>query len=200
MAVLRIGQLDGAEVGPLGASRRWGKIIAARSDVDLGKPDGYAIVTPFVDWGSAAAVGPGQYAIYASRLGHASHVWLIGVDRHDEPRLIDPETIAAEVADAPLADAHKARAINSPLYAAAAYCWLHLDVNPVRIDPDRIATARHALAALTPAERRALLDEIDADPARDHGRRGRQYGHIRGDVLAALRDDDDAPAPSYRHR
>lgn len=190
MAVLRIGYLGDQELGPSGATRRWGKLINRQHHIDLTRPDGYAITAPFVDWGAAVAVGPGEFALSVHRIGHEQRIWLISVDPTDQPYEITAEEIAADLAEAVLPDEQRARALNSPLYAVAVYCWRHLPSQPVHNQSPRLEAARQALAALTPDERRIIAREFDLDVAPRYGPRS-----LAQAVRAALDGDrgDDPP-------
>lgn len=104
--------------------RQWAKRVDGPEHVDLKAKNGYSLTGPFVKWGQAVAMEPGQFLVVASEAGSAKHkaytYALITVGDDDQPRQVSKDEIDEAVAAAP--DEQKAKALNSRLYAFAVYC------------------------------------------------------------------------------
>jgi len=120
-------KVSGKDIGLIADSRfkRWGKTVRSVADVDLTKNNGYALVSPFLNWGSVEVMQPGQYVVLAAEVGtraHAKYQYaLCRVTESGLERVSDEEL--AVVKDNPeIPEEYRAKALASTLYTYALYC------------------------------------------------------------------------------
>ena len=157
--------------------KHWGKLAQTGAHVDLNQKNGYSLTGPFVRWGEAIALNPGEYVVAASETGsrryHGYDYALLTVDEAGGVVVVDPDEIGREATtDERLSERARANAKNSALYAIAAYLRLRLPLSaPAPAVPaasvERVAAAlaaleaaRVAVEALTTEERPQVLEAV----------------------------------------
>jgi len=120
-------KVSGKDIGLIADSRfkKWGKTVRSVADVDLTKTNGYALVSPFVSWGSQVVMQPGQFLVLAAEVGtQAHHDYKYALCRVTESGLerVDDEALVAMKANVDIPEEYRAKAMASPLYAYALYC------------------------------------------------------------------------------
>lgn len=154
--------------------KAWAKAIGKRSDLDLAAVNGYAIKSAFTNWGTSVALAPGQFVVLASETGsrarHDYQYALVGIDADDHPFVVDDATIAADLADATIPDAVRAKAANSKLYRIALYVARRFDAaaEAARTEERAPMTDQEfsiwcrMVKHMTPAQRATLAAELTA--------------------------------------
>lgn len=126
MSVLKLNsKLADCGIGSDSRFRRWGKLVRDAGDVDLTKDNGYSLSGPFVSWGKAFVMTPGQFIVVAgesgSRARHSYDFALIRIAEDGELVVVDDEIVDSAVQH-DVRDAYVANAMNSRLFAYALYC------------------------------------------------------------------------------
>jgi hypothetical protein len=101
--------------------RRWGKLIRSADDVDLSAKNGYSLTGPWVRWDEAVALAPGQFLVAAGMTGSRRNCYYIYSLIDHEGRVLKPDAPEVKEVVETLPDDQKAKALNSTLYAFAAY-------------------------------------------------------------------------------
>jgi hypothetical protein len=144
--------------------KRWGKLVRGPQDIDLQKRNGYSLTGPFVRWGEAVALEPGQFLVLAAESGSIKHhdydYRLVGVNAAGEAEAIDPYPVLDE---AHLPDAVRAKVANSALYTIAAYCWVQYQTGAAPPQPQATSVLEslwQQIQALPEAEQVELRNRL----------------------------------------
>jgi len=163
--------VSGKDIGLIADSRfkRWGKTVRSSSDIDLTKNNGYALTSPFLNWGSVEVMQPGQYVVLAAEVGtRAHHNYKYALCRVTESGLerVDDEALVAMKANVDIPEEYRAKAMASPLYAYALYCAYALKGQGAEQGAEEPGLSAEEtelvvrLCALSPERRQAVLAAV----------------------------------------
>lgn len=156
-------KVSGRDIGLVADSRfkKWAKTVRSSSDVDLTKTNGYALVSPFVSWGSQVVMQPGQFLVLAAEVGtQAHHDYKYALCRVTEGGLerVPDEDLAAVKDNQEIPEQYRAKAIASTLYAYALYCAYALQQVP-ELNAEEAALVER-LSALSPERLQVVLAAV----------------------------------------
>jgi len=156
-------KVSGKDIGLIADSRfkRWGKTVRSSSDIDLTKNNGYALTSPFLNWGSVEVMQPGQYVVLAAEVGtQAHHDYKYALCRVTENGLerVPDEDLAAVKDNQEIPEQYRAKAIASTLYAYALYCAYALQQVP-ELNAEEAALVER-LSALSPERLQVVLAAV----------------------------------------